>query len=204
MELSQFRCQATRALSELHSSATFMTVHHYVNNFGEVSDFSIVFHIDYLKAVAKSLNILNAFVLSDIDVIGKPYILSELMVARLELLESFKMTLRGHNPLAVSAKAYSRVDNGQQQPINGIKLHDKQDILHLNGFRVHKNILQQGQYPLDKRAAKTIAKDDLRQRLPVGRYLQFKLTAGKFQKLVVKKISIQQEDVIKNSLNQMN
>lgn len=198
--MSEFRCEATRVLSDLKKGSTFLTVHHYLNNFGEISDFSIVFHINYHNAVSKSLELLRRYEPSTEDCFGKPYILTELSCARMELLDSFQMTLDGNNPLATNAKAYSLVDNGFGQ-INGIKLHDKQDILHLNGFRVHRNILMKGNYPVDKRSAKTIAKDDLRDKLPVGRYVQFKLTPGKFRKLVVAGVTLREEDVIRQVMN---
>lgn len=198
--MSEFRCEATRVLSEIKKGSTFLTVHHYLNNFGEISDFSVVFHINYRNAVLKSSELLRWHQPSLEECFGKPYTLGELSSARMELLDSFQMTLDGANPLATSIKAYSAVDNGFGQ-INGIKLHDKQDILHLNGFRVHRNILMKGNYPLDKRSAKTIAKDDLRDRLPVGRYVQFKLTPGKFRKLVVAGMTLREEDVVRQAMS---
>lgn len=202
-QLSDFRSVATRVLSEVQKGSTFLTVHHYLNNFGEISDFSIVFHINYLKAVARSAELLAAYSPTREDALNRPYTHRELEVAKKELLESFKMTMAGNNTLAKSAHSYSRVDNGEGQPICGVKLHDSQDILHLIGFRVHKNILLKGKYPPDNRAAKTIAKDDLRSRLPVGRFTQFKLTPGKFRSLVVSGMTIQEEDVLRQGMESL-
>lgn len=202
-QLSDFRSVATRVLSEVQKGSTFLTVHHYLNNFGEISDFSIVFHINYLKAVARSAELLAAYSPTREDALNRPYTHRELEVAKKELLESFKMTMAGNNTLAKSAHSYSRVDNGEGKPICGVKLHDSQDILHLIGFRVHKNILLKGKYPPDNRAAKTIAKDDLRSRLPVGRFTQFKLTPGKFRSLVVSGMTIQEEDVLRQGMESL-
>lgn len=203
MQLSDFRSEATRVLSEIQKGSTFLTVHHYLNNFGEISDFSIVFHINYLKAVARSAELLTAYSPTREDASNRPYTHRELEISKKELLESFKMTMAGNNTLAKSAHSYSRVDNGEGQPISGVKLHDSQDILHLIGFRVHKNILLKGKYPPDNRAAKTIAKDDLRSRLPVGRFTQFKLTPGKFRSLVVSGMTIEEEDVLRQGMENL-
>lgn len=198
----EFRSEATRVFSEIKKGSTFLTVHHYLNNFGEISDFSIVFHVSYRNAVQRSLDLLKTMQFSLDDCTGKPYTFLELSSARMELMDSFRMTLNGHNPLATSVKAYSHVDDGYGYPISGVKLHDKQDILHLNGFRVHRNVLLKGNYPLDKRAAKTLAKSDLRDKLPVGRYVQFKLTPGKFHKLVVAGITLREEDVVRQIMKE--
>lgn len=202
-QLSDFRSEATRVLSEIKKGSTFLTVHHYLNNFGEISDFSIVFHINYINAVSRSLELLEGYSVNREDAVNRPYTHRELEVARKELLESFRMTLDGNNTLAKSADSYVRVNNGEGQPIPGIKLHESQDILHLIGFRVHKNILLKGKYPPDNRAAKTIAKDDLRSRLPVGRFTQFKLTPGKFRSLVVNGMTINEEDVLRQSMDSL-
>lgn len=201
--LFHFRSEATRILSEIKKGSTFLTVHHYLNNFGEISDFSIVFHINYINAVSRSLELLEGYSISREDAVNRPYTHRELEVARKELLESFRMTLDGNNTLAKSAHSYVRVDNGEGQPISGIKLHESQDILHLIGFRIHKNILLKGKYLPDNRAAKTIAKDDLRSRLPVGRFTQFKLTPGKFRSLVVNGMTINEEDVLRQSMDSL-
>lgn len=199
----EFRCEATRALSEIKKGSTFLTVRHYMNNFGEICDFSVVFHVSYRNAVTRSLELLQGYTPSHSDCLGKPYLLSELFTARAELLYSFKMTLEGHNPLATSADAYSQVDDGKGSAISGVKLHDKQDILHLNGFRVYRNVLLKGNYPEDRRMPKTVAKDDLRDRLPIGRYVQFKLTPGKFRSLIVAGITIREQDVVREIMNKM-
>lgn len=202
-QLSDFRSEATRVLSEIKKGSTFLTVHHYLNNFGEISDFSIVFHINYINAVSRSLELLEGYSVNREDAVNRPYTHRELEVARKELLESFRMTLDGNNTLAKSADSYVRVNNGEGQPIPGIKLHESQDILHLIGFRVHKNILLKGKYPPDNRAAKTIAKDEIRSRLPIGKFVQFKLLPGKFNKLVVAGVTVNEEDCIRNSMKKM-
>lgn len=202
-QLSDFRSEATRILSEVQKGSTFLTVHHYLNNFGEISDFSIVFHINYLKAVARSAELLAAYSPTREDASDRPYTHRELELAKKELLESFKMTMAGNNTLAKSVHSYSRVDNGEGEPIPGVKLHDSQDVLHLIGFRVHKNILLKGKYPPDNRAAKTIAKDDIRQNLPIGKFVQFKLVPGKFRKLVVKGMTIEEEHVLRQGMESL-
>lgn len=200
MDTTEFRCEATKILSELRPNATLLTVRHYMNNFGEICDFSIVFHINYHNAIQRSLDLLSAYTPKREDAIGRPYTHRELEVAKAELLSSFKMTLAGNNTFTKTSHVYSRIDNGEGV-IPGIKLHDTQDIIHLTGFRVWRMALLPGNYPPDNRASKTIAKDDLRRRLPIGRYVQFKLTPGKFRELKVSGMTIKVEDVVRDIMN---
>jgi len=202
MQENIFRCEATRVLSEIKKSSTFLTVRHYMNNFGEISDFSIVFHINYRNAISRSFELLQQYKPSNDDCIGKPYVLTELSAGREELLQSFKLSLDAIRQNTVSPRdktsnVYSKIGSDSGEVISGIKLHDNQDIIHLNGLRVHRNILLKGNYPADNRLVKTIAKDDLRDKLPIGRYVQFKLTPGKFRELIVCGLTIREQDVVR-------
>lgn len=194
---TSFQSRCTRELASLRRGATFLSVQHYINNFGEVSNFSICFHVSYQNALQKAIDLLHDYEPTAQDCVDKPYSPGHLASAKFELLDSHKMSLSGNNPLATSAHAYDAVVDHDRQPIDGIKLHREQDILHLWGFLVHKVVLIPGQYPPDNRHLLTRAKDDLRAMTPLGNFRQFKLGPAKFEKFVVQGITIREEDCIR-------
>ena len=197
----EFQSTATRILNEIRPSATFLTVHHYLNNYGEISDFSVCFHISYINAIKRSKELLTRYEPSIMDCIDTPYNFHTLQVAREELLLSFDRTLDGTS-VSSSAHAYNPIDIGEGN-IPGVKLHAKQDYLHIIGFRVYKNILMKGSYPEDRRMPKTVAKHDLKSRLPISKFVQFKLSPSRFHKVVVENLTIREEDAIRDSMNNL-
>ena len=194
-----FPSVCTRALAELRPNSTYLAVHQYMNNFGELSNFSIVFHVDYHNAIRRSKRLLEGFAPDIIHCLNKPWTLDDLKRAQFEIISSFEDTLKGDNPRATAAKAYNPIVDpyGNRFGIKGIKLHRDQDILHLWGFVVHKVVLMPGNYPPEQKSSKTAAKDYLRSLLPVGNFRQYKLTPGKFFNLTVERITITEEDVIR-------
>lgn len=198
--ISEFRSSATEILKSIRPNSTFLTVKQYMNNFGELSDFSICFHIDYLKSVARAKELLEAYKPVPADVQGRPYSFNQLMVARDELVDSYNETLsEKRNSRDTSSHAYDLIISGDGPVLDGVKLHWSQDILHVYGFQVHKKTYMKGNYPPDKRRPLTIAKDDLRRWTPLGNFRQFKLANGKFHKLVVEKMTIREQDAVRNS-----
>lgn len=193
-----FRSKVVRDLGRLRPNATFLTVHRYMNNFGEVSNFSMCFHIDYLGAVRRAKALLEKYTPSSRETANKPFSVDHLRTAKEELLDSFGMSLQGSNPLATSAHAYVEVTDATGKIIPGIKLHREQDILHLWGFGVHKVVLSSGHYPRDNRSPLTMAKDELRNMTPLGNFVQFKLTPGKFETLTVEGITVRELDVLRD------
>lgn len=196
MGLVDFRSQAVTLLSKMRPNATFLTIHNYMNAFGEISNFSIAFHVSYPNAVKRSKELLVKFIPTAEHCVGRPYSPDHLRIARDELLDSYDATLSGHNPAATSAHAYDEVQVGNAT-IPGIKLHREQDILHLWGFGLHKKVLLPGNYPEDTRRVFTIAKDDLRLMTPLGKFVQFRLQPGRFHQFVVEGITIKEDQVIR-------
>lgn len=196
--VSEFHCQATEILQSIRPNSTFLTVHHYMNNWGEVADFSLCFHVDYKKSVQRAKNLLETFRPQEFDLMGRPYSINHLRQAREELLKSYDETLSGErNSRDTSSQAYNLIVTSDGEPIPGIKLHRNQDVIHLVGFGLHKKILMPGNYGPDRRQALTIAKDDLRAFTPLGNFRQFHLEKHRFQRIVVNKLTILEEDVIR-------
>lgn len=201
MANKQFISEATKIFNQIDTHAQFITIHNYTNNFGEVSTFSLCWRISYENAVIRSLELLRDLKLSVKDVIGKPYTLVHLGLAREELMESFKDTLdlgTGNNPRATSAHAYDGVLDKYGKFVSGVKLHREQDVLHLtNLFRLQKVVHVPGVYPTVNSAMKTLAKNDLSKLLPLNKFGQFKLEEGRFEKMVVSKITLTEEDMLR-------
>lgn len=200
---TEFYSYCTEVLSKIRKNSTFVTVSHYTNNEGQVADYSICFHIDYIKAVRTSKDLLEKYqpVAKDIQMVGTTprFSLDDLVQARQELIASYQMSLTGNNPLATSAHAYQEIKGQDEELIPGVKLHTSQDLLHLWGFCIHRRVILPGREKEDRRGPKTVAKDMLRKMVPLGRFSQFKLSPGKFEKLVVERITIREEDVIRKT-----
>jgi len=198
----EFQSTATEILSSIRPSATFLTIHKYLNNFGELSDYSICFHVDYLHAVKRSHALLEKYQPSLYEVAKRPFSINHLDLAKQELLLSFSQTLSGHNPNYTGKNAYAQVSYDHHQ-IPGLKYHISQDTIHLWGFIVFKRTILPGTYPTDQRKPLTQAKEYLRKLTPVGKFRQFKLQQHKFHKLVVENFSLSELDFVRKSLNSL-
>lgn len=168
-------------LAKLRPAATFLTLKNYRNEFSEVSNYSLLFHMSYENALHRSIDVMSNF---------RP--ITDLQVkAKQELLESFANSLRKleETPEEMNESAYSYfvVDGG---PVKGIKLHVASDTLHLYGLVVHKRILVPGLYPPSNRSLFTIEKDRLRRMCPVGKFRQFKLLTDRVDSIAVENISL--------------
>ena len=51
--------QFISALRNFRKSSTFLTLRGYRNNYGEVSDYNLIFNVNYTKALQKSISILK-------------------------------------------------------------------------------------------------------------------------------------------------
>lgn len=197
----QFISKATEIFSQIDTSAQFVVIRGYNNNHGEVAHHNVCWRINYSNAVEKSIKILNAYEPSIEDCIGKPYTVEHVKLALSELRMSFHDTVKlgpGNNPLATSAHAYDSVVDKFGKKIPGVMIHRDSDTLHLNSvYRIQKVVIVPGVYPKVNSALKTIAKNDLRAKLPLKKFGQFKLDIGRFEKMTVQKISLVEEDMMR-------
>lgn len=185
-----FRQNCISELSKIRKNATFLTIHRYINEYSEVSDFSITFHVNYKNALNRSKEILTNYRPDFKDCDHGKFTFNDLLQAKEELLNSFDMSLTGYNPLYTCHGVYEQIIGADGKPIPGIKLHSAQGYLHLEGFRTHKKILIPGIYPADSRFPLTKAKDYLRSKVPIGSWGQFKLSPGRFERFVVEKRTV--------------
>lgn len=174
------------AFNKFRTGSTFLSVINYTNEWNEVSDFGIVFHVDYIKAVKKAINIwLNIKPANNLE-----------RQARIELIDSYSDTLAGKSR-SLSAHAYDQIVDGSGQLIRGVKYHDAGKAVHLWGFVVHKRILAPGIYSDDTRGELTLEKNRLLKLTPISNFRQYKLTDGKFKQINVEQLTFTQKDLYK-------
>lgn len=177
-------------LNDIRPGATFLTIKNYQNNYNEIADFQVVFHVNYRKAVEASLRKLERLSPSNGD---WGY------VAKQELLQSLQETLDGHNSRYTLHGVYEKVTSSGQT-VNGVKWYKKGSAIHLNGFIIYKRVNVPGVYPKVISHEKTIEKDRLRDLLPIGRMREFKLVAGRFGLIKVEKMTLTEQDLLSKIL----
>lgn len=188
--MNPFQEYCLRVFSKVNPAATFLSIVEYKNNQLEISNYSVVFHINYLNAIEKSYNILKPLDLKKIDLTDKLFSINELEIAREELLASLLDTLSGQNPLYTCSEVYSQVLDFKGNPVKGVKIHIGQNVLHINALKIQKKVLVPGEYKLVNSSGKTLAKKELRQLTPMKNWVQFKLIPEKFKILKVQKMVI--------------
>lgn len=177
--------------NKIRKGSTFMSIRGYTNNYGEVSDFGIVFHFSYLNAVNKSINIWKGI---------KPVSTQE-RYERDRLIESYTETAKyGFNHRARSAHAYTKVYDFDGNVIEGVKLHIRKRELHLVGLRVHKKIIKPGFYPLEDKTQGQMIRESMMQMTPLANYRQFKLINGRFDSISVDSLTLDQGDLVRKML----
>jgi len=167
-------------LGKLRPSATFLSLHSYRNEHGEVADFSIVFHMSYENALRRSIQHLET--LHPTDDLGRQ--------AKRELVDGYQKSLTklALTPVEEIDDAYTRFFDEDGNYIKGVKLHTETATLHLYGLLNSKRILIPGQYPTRNKRALTIAKDKLRKGCPVDNFRQFRITPEQVDAIRVERL----------------
>lgn len=156
-------------LSNVKSGSSFLTIHNYRNAKGEVSDYQIVFNSTYENAVRNSLAQLKAM---------KPKSKEERKIVK-ELIVQLSSQEAGNSYL-------KQVETSSGKPVKNLKVHKDNGGLYLCGTvvnkRTHKSFGVSDKEPT--------LKDQVLAKTSVGRYRQFILDAGNFEKIVVDKVEI--------------
>lgn len=169
--------------NQLRQSSSLVSIRGYQNKSGEQSNFGLVFHIDYTKALMKSLQILlkhqsNTVIQSD---------------AKQELLSSIYDALN-NNTQSKSAHAYDLIVDAEGKQINGVKYNN--GAIHLFGFIVKKEVIIEGNYHEVNSKPLTIEKNKLRKLIPISKFRQFKLEEGKFQEINIEKLTLVEKHLL--------
>ena len=169
-------------LSKLRPSATFLSILGYRNEYSEVADYSLIFHMSYQNALKRSLLALESIVpTSDLE-----------SVAKQELVAGFQKSLdkMAEIPLEELEDGYTRFFDEDGKYIKGVKLHDATNTLHLYGLVAHKRVLMPGDYPKSNKRPLTMAKDKLRKLCPVSKFRQFRITPDQVNSISVENLSL--------------
>lgn len=169
-------------LSKLRTSSTFLTLHGYRSESGEVADFNIVFHMSYKNALLRSIAVLEAIIPND-DLEAQ---------AKKECLSSFMTSLdkMDSTPIEEIEDSYRRFTDSNGQFIKGVKLHEETNTLHLYGLVVNKRTVMPGFHKSKNSKPLTIAKNKLRALTPIGRFRQFKITPDQLDSISVENLSL--------------
>lgn len=159
-------------LLNVRTNSTFVTLKNYKSSDGGVADYSVCLHSKYLNSVARSIEILEAYVPQN----------KEEKKEKKNLISKFKETLKENN--LPSGDFSTLTKNGK--PIEGIKINNKNGEIYLSGTMVFKKV-KQGAVVNNSTLS---AKDKLLAMCPASKYRLFKLSADKLDALVVDKVKI--------------
>jgi hypothetical protein len=165
-----------KELSKLRPGATFLALKGYRNEYSEVADYSIIFHMDYLAALRRSIVTLEAMNLPAASLDN---------YAKEELLASWRKSLENTKPVERREDHYTHFKTANGSYIKGVKVHTKTDTVHLFGLVVWKKVTLPGNYPTDTRRELTIAKDNLALKTSVGKFRQFKILPAQVNSISV-------------------
>ncbi len=164
-------------LAKLRSNSTFLVLHKYRNESGEIADYNIVFHISYENALRKSIAIVK-----DYRAVGE---LAK--QAKTEVIDGYRKSLEKiaeQLPEEIEP-AYDRCFNDVGDIIKGIKVHRDSGVLHLYGLIHQKRVLTPGTYKKVVSRALTIEKDKIRKLCPTNKFRQFKIQPDQMEKISV-------------------
>jgi len=169
-------------LSQLRPNSTFLVLKGYRNSYSEVSDYNIVFNVNYQNALQKSINFLQNYTpLSSLEIQAKD-----------ELIASYQKSLTKMETIPFEELEdnylHFKDDNGDY--IKGVKYHLKSDTIHLYGFVVHKKIIIPGNYPQVNKRELTLVKDKLSKLTIVSKFRQFKIVPEQLDYIKVNKLTI--------------
>jgi len=176
--------QFVSELGRLRPSATLLSILGYRNEYSEVADYSLVFHISYENALRRSLTALESVIPStDYE-----------SIAKRELIDSYNKSLdkMATTPIEELEDNYTRFLDEDGNHIKGVKMHTESGTLHLYGLVNHKRVIMPGLYPkkADNRRPLTVAKDKLRKLCPVNKFRQFHITPDQVNSISVENLSL--------------
>lgn len=174
--------QFVAELAKLRPPATFLYLHKYRNEFCEVSDFSIIFHMNYENALKRSIEALD-------EVIPKSNLEAD---AKRDLIYSYRDSIKkiASTPLNKINDEYTRFFDTKGNYIKGVKMHTATNTLYLYGLVVKKYVVSPGWYPPDNRRELTVAKDKLRRLCPVEKFRQFRILPDQVERISVENVSL--------------
>ena len=153
-----------------------MSLNAYRNEAGEVSNYSLVFHISYHSALQRSLDKLEGMIV-DTDLERQ---------AKEELTHSLRNSLlkSEEQPIEEREDHYLHFQH-EGEYVRGVKLHVESNTLHIYGSIVHKRVLLPGIYKKGNSKPLTIAKNKMKSLLPISKFRQFKILPDQVESISV-------------------
>ena len=154
------------AIAKSPTGVSFLSIKNYCNKYGEISNQLINIGISYKSQVEKDVEFLR-----NLDVTEHKWksAMVDIIKARTTLIESF-------------LKPSEARSNGQKDAYtiisDGIKIHNETGVLYIYGYRVKKEVLQEGSYPVVNSRKDTIAKNELRNLLKTNNFVNFAIEIG--------------------------
>jgi hypothetical protein len=169
-------------LAKLRPSATFLHLKKYRNEWGEIADYSIVFHMSYENSLKRSVATLK-------EIAPQSKVETR---AKQELLDSYQDSLKkiASTPIEKINDEYTRFFDEKGQYIKGVKLHTASCTLHLYGLIVQKKVYVAGGYPLHNKEELTVVKDRFRRMCDANRFRQFRILPHQVERITVEHLDI--------------
>jgi hypothetical protein len=158
------------AINGVGSGVQYASFTYTAKGSGEVARHKVLLGASYDNALRKSLRALKMARYS--DPIKRQ--------AQIELIASFELSLTSHAN-GESNPDYTKKDVYVESGISQVKISENDGHFKLIVQSVGKVILQPGVYKVVKSAPKTIAKNELRRRLPIGRVREFELSVSQLE-----------------------
>lgn len=166
--------------AKLRPNATFASIKEYRNNYNEVSNFGIVFHIDYLTSLKRSFDIVSKYDAADsLHKDAKRLVLAS-MSKRIEFLDK--------NKLEENDFPYVYFKDATGALIKGIKAHQDTNNLYMFGTLVSKEVITPGFYPTVHSSPLTLAKNRIEKLTPISRFRQFKLQPKSYKEIKIENL----------------
>ncbi len=166
-----------KALSAVRPSSTFLVINGYRNKSGEVANHCIAFHISYSECLYRSFEMVRDYPCSN-----------ELEVqAKNELISSYLSRIKNLvKPVAAKDDGFIRFkDPVTDRIINGVKLHEKSNKIHIFGLKVWKKVIVPGFYKPVNSLPLTVAKRKIESLVPVSRFRAFIIEHDTFDYIAV-------------------
>lgn len=173
--------QMVDTFAKLRPSATFVSVKEYLNSYHELSDFGIVFHIDYEAALKRSYEIVSGFKAEDILTREAKRLVLSSLTGRIDAYKT---------PLEERDNPYVYFKDIDGNYIKGIKAHEDTNDLFMFGFVVSKKILVPAEYKHTNSAPLTIAREKIESLTPVSKFRQFRLIPKSYRTITVENLQI--------------
>lgn len=173
--------QITNILTEVRKSSTFLSINNYKSSNGEVANYEILFNVSYKNAVLKSITMLQAMnPKSKIDKQAKIEILNSLndSLAKMPTEDDVLDTTK-YNYIYKDANL-----------VKGLKTNIKTNQLHISGMIHNKTVITDGNVKQVSSSKLTLAKEKIKDQLPISKYRTFIFTADKADSISVERMTI--------------